>query len=961
MSRRLPIGFTEVEYLESTGTQYIDTAIAPSNITPIVKMKFIPTQQYSSGNYGIFGCFGANNNRFQIFYNSIGIGTYVSKAWQANTTYEVELNGKIPSATINGSVETSGYTNANGFSSYNMYLFTRNNTDIADNGVPLKLYYCKIWDNDTLVRDFIPCLDASNRPCLYDLVNGVAYYNQGTGDFTYGHRIIPVEYIESSGTQYIDSGYLPTTKTKWEYDFQYTSFGSFCANGSLANSPSTQRLVIGAEGNRKANMSFGGDNITNVTLDTNRHLFIIDCKNMYWSIDSNTGTYTTEVTDLGTNSIYFFARHRGAVAQYPCSGKLYYSKLWDNEILIRDYIPVRDENGVGYMLDIVSHTLYGNAGADNFLVGPDLYIESNNILLRKKLALMLANLKKPRKYYCEVEYLENTGSTSSTVQYIDTGVEFVGDNHKVSIGFFKDDISTAAQTAVCGVQGGTNNNELFAIYYGNLYVYGGNGDTTGRIRNGVWLGNVHNNIDIVLNNDTVSYVLNGDSAVSYTARTNYVDIDKTIYLFKNNNSTFQCFTGKIYYCKIWDNNTLVRDFIPVLDWNMTPCMYDRVTEQLFYNQGTGDFTYGREIHYVDYLESTGTQYIDTGLKPTDDYGYKIKNTYTANSTEQCAIGCMDSGNRFVGVYTGGQANAISGGWGSFVGFLPNYPWTTGTTLEVTCNYKNDRKIAIDGTELKDLTNINISGTINSTIYLFARHYESTITKMVGRIYGAEITNGNDVVGDYYPAIDENGVGFMFDRVNHTIYDNIGTGAFKYPAKELKYLKSSGTQYIDTGTKFDCANTTIEVKTNETSLTQVHSVCGNDGNVFYLFRGTGNWAVGYNATAFNIQDYVVLGDNTFKIDKNLVYVNGDLVKTYTASTTLSTSNTLIFNRKTSLVDSGPVTIYYCKIWNNNEVVRYLIPCFKDGVACMWDRKNNVFYSNSGTGTFSVGKIIEPEYE
>lgn len=185
--------YCEVEYLESTGTQWIDTGIAPSNITPIVKMKFIPTQQYSSGSYGIFGCFGANNTRFQIFYNSIGIGTYVSKSWQANTTYEVELNGKVPSATINGNVETNGYSNANGFSSDNMYLFTRNNGNVADSGVPLKLYYCKIWDNGTLVRDFIPVLDWNYVPCMYDKVTEQLFYNQGMGSFSVG-RIVEPEY-----------------------------------------------------------------------------------------------------------------------------------------------------------------------------------------------------------------------------------------------------------------------------------------------------------------------------------------------------------------------------------------------------------------------------------------------------------------------------------------------------------------------------------------------------------------------------------------------------------------------------------------------------------------------------------------------------------------------------------------------------------------------------------------------
>ena len=50
---------------------------------------------------------------------------------------------------------------------------------------------------------------------------------------------------------------------------------------------------------------------------------------------------------------------------------------------------------------------------------------------------------------------------------------------------------------------------------------------------------------------------------------------------------------RIYYAKFTDKQTgqLVGDFIPVLDSNGTPCMYDRVTQQYFYNQGSGTFTY----------------------------------------------------------------------------------------------------------------------------------------------------------------------------------------------------------------------------------------------------------------------------------------------------------------------------------------------------------------------------------
>ena len=56
----------------------------------------------------------------------------------------------------------------------------------------------------------------------------------------------------------------------------------------------------------------------------------------------------------------------------------------------------------------------------------------------------------------------------------------------------------------------------------------------------------------------------------------------------------------MYYLKILDNDTLVRDFIPVLvpqsNGSYKPAMFDRVERKVYYNQGTGaDFEYGPEL------------------------------------------------------------------------------------------------------------------------------------------------------------------------------------------------------------------------------------------------------------------------------------------------------------------------------------------------------------------------------
>ena len=47
------------------------------------------------------------------------------------------------------------------------------------------LYYAKIYDKDTLVRDFVPVIDSSGIPCLYDKVEDKFYYNEGSGEFLY--------------------------------------------------------------------------------------------------------------------------------------------------------------------------------------------------------------------------------------------------------------------------------------------------------------------------------------------------------------------------------------------------------------------------------------------------------------------------------------------------------------------------------------------------------------------------------------------------------------------------------------------------------------------------------------------------------------------------------------------------------------------------------------------------------
>ena len=84
----LPLGYTEVEYLESSGTQYIDTGIAGSST---LKIEMIAQKTGSS--FGVYFGAGTGNNRIQAVYlnsyNNARIGNINSNPIKATIISKV--------------------------------------------------------------------------------------------------------------------------------------------------------------------------------------------------------------------------------------------------------------------------------------------------------------------------------------------------------------------------------------------------------------------------------------------------------------------------------------------------------------------------------------------------------------------------------------------------------------------------------------------------------------------------------------------------------------------------------------------------------------------------------------------------------------------------------------------------------------------------------------------------------
>ena len=69
---------------------------------------------------------------------------------------------------------------------------------------------------------------------------------------------------------------------------------------------------------------------------------------------------------------------------------------------------------------------------------------------------------------------------------------------------------------------------------------------------------------------------------------NYVIFAQNSHGVVKNNASF-----KMYSCKIIENGDYLLNLIPCLDENKVPCMYDTVSNQCFYNSGSGTFNYGQ--------------------------------------------------------------------------------------------------------------------------------------------------------------------------------------------------------------------------------------------------------------------------------------------------------------------------------------------------------------------------------
>lgn len=413
--------YTMIEYINFTGGQIINSGVVPTrDTTTQVTFK---TSTDGTWLFGSRTSYGATDTYAMHLYTASNSLWYqIASASTPQQSYNFSGNKVTVKVDknymwMNGTQLNSTAFSSSGFttSSWPLYFGGINeNGSGTDRPFTGQIYDIKIWQSTTLVRDFVPVVRNSDRVAgFYDKVENKFYTNAGTGSFGSGaatgdavEEYQRVEYIENSGTQYINTGYYwtsdnvravlsanVTTHNQGESLFgneeyigrdRYFALIPHNSGGTMKifsldrnliefTYPLSTDMILDVSASTK-----GSDKYVNLAITSNG-----STKN-YGGKATTGGSVITNPNNLktGVGEIYLFANHNsgaGAVTggtpnrvgnQIVGKMKVYSFKMYDNNILVRDFVPVvRSRDGVAGLYDMVGHKFYTNAGSGSFEAG----------------------------------------------------------------------------------------------------------------------------------------------------------------------------------------------------------------------------------------------------------------------------------------------------------------------------------------------------------------------------------------------------------------------------------------------------------------------------------------------------------------------------------------------------------------------------------------------------------------
>lgn len=384
---------------------------------------------------------------------------------------------------------------------------------------------------------------------------------------------------------------------------------------------------------------------------------------------------------------------------------------------------------------------------------------------------------------------------------------------------------------------------------------------------------------------------------------------------------------------------------------------------------------------VEYIQSTGTQYILTDIVPDDTTGVYAKLSSQNTALDSIYFGSKGEGDtRFTSGNVENSGNRLYYGWNTIAEVSKRQIIMVNSIYTFKMNYLNDRKIYFNENIIEN--NLPALGQNNYPISIFTNNNSGTVSTAKSKIklYELKISEGNKIKYNLIPCYrnKDKEIG-LYDLINNKFYTNSGTGRFK--VKELKdsfdnyqrlsYIQSTGEQYIITDI---IPNNTMGVYAKLSSQNTANDVIflgsrGTENSRFYignyetnkLYYGWNTYTSSANMPAFELNTVYEVKMNYLNTRNN--YLNDQLKESNNPTLAENNYPLAIFSSNGAgnisiNSNKSKMKLYELKISEQDKITYDFVPCYRktDNVAGLYDLVNDKFYENSGTGEFTPGNPI-----
>lgn len=299
-----------------------------------------------------------------------------------------------------------------------------------------------------------------------------------------------------------------------------------------------------------------------------------------------------------------------------------------------------------------------------------------------------------------------------------------------------------------------------------------------------------------------------------------------------------------------------------------------------------DVSVPAEYTQLEYIESSGEQYIDTNIKPTGSMDFEVT-AYVKSSAVQGTL--FSGGDNYNSKYLGVSIDQANPGESDIRYDSQRYKFTLSSEKFTVSKVSN--KLLLDNVEFAVCSVVTFVS--NYPIRLFAYNRGGSIgEKIVAKLYGLKLSDNGSAVANFIPAKrNSDGTIGMYDLVSKSFFTNAGTGAFiagtEIPSATSGWLfdklKEYGTYTITATDGTDTVSDQIEFpeqsKSVELSFIQIYGISRDITNSSPAWARTDK-AVGMTATA-------TVGDIAGSSDFNNCYPWSGIVRE-----TLSTGDVMV---------------------------------------------------------------------